>query len=629
MDKNSTIGLVIIGAILMGWMYWMSPSPEQAEKQKKQMDSLALVQQKQAEIKKQTIAPKVEISSPNIATDTTTIAISDSAKNVLKKNIYGAFADAVQGEKKIVTLENELLKINVSTLGGRIESVELKNYFTFDKKPIKLFDADSSKMAIEFSAYSKGFSTDSFYFAPEGTAFAIKGDEKKSMSMRLYAGSKNKYIEYVYGLKGNDYMIDFKINIVGMNDIIASNTNELNLKWAMHTPSHEKSLENERNASTIDFKYIEDDSDKLSERSDEKKSLESKVKWIAFKQQFFTSTIIANTAFEKPTDIESINNINSKKYAKIYTANLTIPYTHQTNEGFGMQFYFGPNKYTTLKSYGIGLEDQIYLGWKISSWFNKWIVIPVFNFLEGFKMNYGLIIFILTIIIKLLIFPIAYKMYMSSAKMRVLKPEIDEINKKFGNDDPMKKQQATMALYKKAGVNPLAGCLPLLLQIPILTALFSFFPSSIELRQQPFLWTNDLSTYDSILSLPFNIPFYGSHVSLWALLMTASTVLYTMTNSQLMGTNDQMPGMKWMMYLMPIVFLGVMNSYSAGLSYYYFLANMITYLQTVLMRRFIDEDKLHKLIQENKKKPVKQSGFQQRLEKMMKEKQQQAQQKKK
>ena len=333
--------------------------------------------------------------------------------------------------------------------------------------------------------------------------------------------------------------------------------------------------------------------------------------------------MIADESFEKPVDISTVAIKNSNDYVKNFYAALTVPYKHEAKESFGFSFYFGPNQYKTLKQYDLSLEKQIPLGWKIFGWVNRFIVIPVFNFLDGFHMNYGIIILILTIFIKVLLLPIAFRMNISSAKMRILKPEIDEINKKFGTDDPMKKQQATMTLYRKAGINPLAGCVPVLLQMPILIALFNFFPSSIELRQQPFLWADDLSSYDSVLDLSFKIPFYGDHVSLFALLMTLSTILYTYSNSQLMSGQEQMPGMKVMMYLMPVVFLGVFNTNPAGLSYYFFLANLITFGQTYGIRYFVDEDALRKKIEENKKKPVKVSSFQQRLEKMAKERQQQ------
>jgi YidC/Oxa1 family membrane protein insertase len=283
-----------------------------------------------------------------------------------------------------------------------------------------------------------------------------------------------------------------------------------------------------------------------------------------------------------------------------------------------MSFYFGPNKYSTMRAYKLDLEKQIPLGWSffLIQWINRFAVLPVFNFLGSFGWNYGITILVLTILLKILLFPITYKTYMSSARMRVLKPEVDELSEKFPKkEDAMKKQQATMALYKKAGVNPMAGCFPVLLQLPILIAMFRFFPASIELRQQSFLWAEDLSTYDSILSLPFEIPFYGDHVSLFTLLMTISTIIYTYINNQMMTTgSQQLPGMKTMMYIMPIMFLGIFNNYASGLSYYYFLVNIITFLQMFVFRRVIDEDKIYKKIQENKKKPVKKSSFQKRLE---------------
>jgi YidC/Oxa1 family membrane protein insertase len=398
----------------------------------------------------------------------------------------------------------------------------------------------------------------------------------------------------------------------------------------MKTPVQEKHHETQSTSSTIYYENNEGSVDKISETSEEKLTLETPSKWIGLKQQFFTSAFIADNTFGTNSTIETKNENTSSRFVKDFSASLIIPYNHSSAESFGMRVYFGPNHYQTLKKYDLNLERQINLGWKIFGWINRFLVIPIFNFLSGFNMNYGLIILVLTIILKLLLLPIAYRTVLSSAKMRVLKPEIDELNEKHKNDDPMKKQQATMALYKKAGVNPMAGCIPVLLQMPILMALFSFFPASIELRQQGFLWAHDLSTYDSVYNFGFSIPWYGDHVSLFAILMTLSTLLYTWSNSQLMGTSNQMPGMKWMMYLMPILFLGFLNNYSAGLSWYYFLANMITFGQTWVMQKYvIDSDALHRKIQENKTKPVKVSKFQQRLEAMTKEAQQRQNPKKK
>ena len=631
MDKNSIFGLLIIGGILIGWMFLTKPSAQELAKQQQQHDSIAhyelLKQRASSAISTHATNAKGAVTAGLVDT---TGGVNDSLKASMLNQAYGNFAAAAMGENKIITIENELMKLNVFTKGGRIASVELKNYKTFDGKPLILFDADSSTQNISFQLNSKVFSTDSLYFEPDGGSFNVTGANSKSLSMRLYAGSKAKYIEYVYTLSGNEYMMGFHINTVGIQDIIASNTNAVTLNWSMKTRMQEQNHQTQQMASTIYFKYPEEAVDKISESKEETKPMESTVKWIGFKQQFFTAVIIADDVFGKSTSIETNVQHGSPKYVKQYSSAISIPYKHQQSESFGMRFYFGPNHFKTLKKYDLDLEKQINLGWKIFGWLNRLLTIPIFNFLNGFNLNYGIIILILTIILKLLLLPIAYKTVLSSAKMRVLKPEIDELNEKHKNDEPMKKQQATMALYKQAGVNPMAGCIPVLLQMPILIALFSFFPASIELRQQGFLWAHDLSTYDSVYNFGFAVPWYGDHVSLFALLMTASTLLYTWSNSQLMGTSNQMPGMKWMMYLMPIMFLGFLNNYSAGLSWYYFLANMITFGQTWVMQKFvIDSDALHAKIQENKKKPVKKSKFQERLEQMTKERQQQIVQKKK
>lgn len=625
MDKNSIVGLLIIGGILIGWLYLSQPSKEQLAKQKFQHDSIALFEQSQ--LVKQSLTPtKNDITGSAVAP-----LINDSILNFQKKQEFGAFATATTGDDKLITLENDLLKVFIQPKGGRIASVQLKNYKRFDAKPLILFDADSSAQYLSFTASAKPFRTDAFYFTPEGGSFVVTGTNSKSISLRLYTDNKAKYIEYVYTLTGNDYMINYRINIIGMQDIISANTNELVYNWQMKTPTQEQNHQTQQQASTIYYNYADGEFDKISESSDEKKTLEAPVRWIGFKQQFFTAVIIADkTAFNKNAAIETLHLPNSLAYVKNYQAALPLTYGHQKVEGYNMRFYFGPNHYQTLKKYDIGLENQIHLGWKIFGWINRFLVIPIFNFLSSFNLNYGIIILILTIVLKVLMLPIAYRTVLSSAKMRVLKPEIDELNEKFKDEDPMKKQQATMALYKKAGVSPMAGCIPVLLQMPILFALINFFPASIELRQQGFLWAHDLSTYDSVYNFGFSVPWYGDHVSLFAILMTGSTLLYTWSNSQLMGTNNQMPGMKWMMYLMPIIFLGFLNNYSAGLSWYYFLANMITFAQTWIMQKFvINHEALHLKIQENKKKPVKVSKFQQRLEQMTKERQQQLNQKKK
>ncbi|MBE0642286.1 MAG: membrane protein insertase YidC, partial [Bacteroidales bacterium] len=375
---------------------------------------------------------------------------------------------------------------------------------------------------------------------------------------------------------------------------------------------------------TVYYKHLEDEVDYLSERGDRQESIPTRLRWVAFKQQFFSIVLIADDHFLNG-EMASLTEGQGGNYLRTLSASLSIPMDNADDTEAGMRIYAGPNKYSRLKKYeGLEMENMIPLGGTFLSWINKFGVIPVFDLLETRIANYGIIILVLTLLLKLVLFPLSYRSYMSSAQMRVLKPEVDEIGKKFTDQkDAMKKQQATMELYRKAGVNPMAGCVPMLLQLPILIALFRFFPASIELRQQSFLWADDLSTYDSILDLPFNIPFYGDHVSLFTLLMTISTLIYTKINNQMMSTGNQLPGMKTMMYLMPIMFLGFFNSYSSGLSYYYFLANMITFGQMYIFRQVINEDKLRDKIEANKKKPRKKSAFQRRLEDMQKVQQQQ------
>ena len=622
MDRNSIIGLLLIGAILIGFSIYNQPSEQELALAKAKQDSIAMVEKKIAE-DKMAVAKSAQTQS-NVAP----VALSDSAKQVQNTVLYGAFASATTGDKKYITLENELIKAEVSTKGGTIKRVTLKTYKTYGGKPLELFSEDSSKFSMNFFAQNKSINTDSLYFTASSASLNASGKDSVVLSMRAAAG-EGKYLEYVYVLKPNSYQIDSKVNLVGLNDLIPANMNQVYLNWQINMPTHEKSLKNERAASTIYYKFKDEDPDYLSEAKDEKEVFQSTVKWVGFKQQFFTSTIIAKDYFDKPVEVETKTSEGSTKYVKNCTALLSFPYKHTANESFAYSFYYGPTQFKTLESYGHSLEKQVPLGWGILGWINKYLVINLFNFLDQFNWNYGIVILILTLVIKTILLPLTYKAYLSTAKMRVLKPEMDEINQKH-EKDPMKKQQAIMSLYKKAGVNPLGGCIPMLLQLPILFALFRFFPASIELRQKAFLWAEDLSSYDSVLNLSFNIPFYGDHVSLFALLMTFSTVLYTRMNNQLTGGSDQqMQMMKWMMYLMPIVFLGVMNSYSAGLSYYYFLANMITFGQQFYMRKMVDETALHKQIEENKKKPVVKSKFQQRLEDMAKQQQQKAKQLKK
>jgi len=635
MDRNTVIGLLLIFAIFIGFTIYNQPSKEEQERIQQRRDSLLRVQQRAdslAFIRAEQQALKQEVKEPELQSDqpVSTSELQDR---------LGAFANAGAGEARDFIIESDLLKVNLTNIGGKIVNVELKEYQTYDSLPLLLYNNDDVNFGYTFFSNNRTINTNNLYFKPYfngrewagGRPMNVSGSDQLTFSMRLFADKgdgtidESKYIEYVYTVYGDKYMMDYKLNLVGMNTVIDPGTSFLDLNWNAEIRRQEKSLDNERAESTIYYKYYQDDVDYLSERKDDEESLKTDLRWLSFKSRFFAATLIGDEPFMN-ADIRAFNDerITNEHYLRSMNALIAVPFANAQQQTFPMRMYYGPTKYRTLKKYDLDLQRQIPLGWSffLMAWINIYMVIPVFDWLGGYGWNYGIVILLLTIMLKIVLFPIAYKTYKSSAKMRVLKPEIDEISKKFPKtEDAMKKQQATMALYKKAGVNPMAGCVPMLLQFPILIAMFRFFPSSIELRQQSFLWAHDLSSYDSILSLPFNIPFYGDHVSLFTLLMTISTIMYTKINNDMMGsTSNQMPGMKSMMYIMPVMFLGIFNNYASGLSYYYLLANLITFAQMFLIRQTIDEDKIRKQIQLNKAKPVKKkSGFQKRLEDMAKQ----------
>jgi len=620
MDRQSMLGLFLIGLILIGFSVLNAPSDEEIAALKSQQDSIAQVEKVAAQV----AAANLKASKPTEKANENIVladsSLSDSSKMALATDMLGAFASNAIGEEKLFTIENEVMKVILTSRGGRVKMVELKKYNTSDGKPVRLFESDSSSFGLNFFAQNRSISTNNLFFAPHGKNFSVAGTDSAQFSLRLEAGSPDRYIEYQYSLSGDKYLLGFNVNFVGVNEVIAANASYVELNWVQQLQRQEKDMNAERINSTIYYMFADEDKevDHLSETENESEEIKTKLKWVSMKQQFFTQALVAETSFDKPTRIETIDGVDGDSFVKQMNVSFTLPYNHGQRESFAMHFYIGPNHYQFLKKAGDNLEKQIPLGWGIFGWVNRFLVIPIFNFLNSFDWSYGIIILVLTIVIKVMLLPLTYKAYLSQAKMKVLKPEIEEIQAK-NKEEPMKLQQEMMALYKKAGVSPLGGCLPMLLQLPILIAMFRFFPQSIELRQESFLWAKDLSTYDSILDLPFHIWGYGDHVSLWTLLMTISTLIITKVNSGATMTNPQM---KWMMYLMPVVFLGVFNNYSAGLSYYYFLANMISIGQQFLFKSFVDEDEIHRKIQENKKRPVSQtkSKFQQRLEKMAKEK---------
>jgi len=638
-SKNTIIGFLLIFSILIGYYFLTAPSKEELLEQRHRQDSLMTIQRHSDSIAQIALSERAKTEEQKAPQDTIDLTAAIPKENNISAlhDQFGSFALAAKGEEKKYYLENDLIKIGLSSLGGKIVYVELKNYKTWDGLPLILIESDTNQFGFSFFANNRTINTTNFYFQPEwvggygqgSDTVRVNGDQQAQFALRLYASAdtvfnKDQYIEYLFTMKGNNYMLGFTVSFHNLNKTIDAARGYVDFEWSTDLRKQEKHVD-QFNGSTIYYKLNEEKVEYLSESKTDEKSLRDQIKWLSFKQQFFSSTLIADNYFVDPImKVSTSTTPPGDRYLRSLYYKVGIPYTGAVDESVGMSLYFGPNKYNILRKYKLDLERQIPLGWSffLMQWINRYAVLPVFNFLGSFGWNYGIVILVLTILLKIVLYPIAYKTYLSSAKMRLLKPEVDEISQKFPKkEDAMKKQQATMAMYKKAGVNPMSGCIPVLLQMPILIAMFRFFPASIELRQEAFLWANDLSSYDSIMNLPFNIPFYGDHVSLFTLLMTISTIVYTYLNNQMMGTgSQQMPGMKTMMYIMPIMFLGIFNNYSSGLSYYYFLVNIITFIQMYIFRYFVDEGKLHRQIQENKLKPVKKSGFQARLENMAKKK---------
>ena len=470
MDRNSIIGLTLIGLIIIGYSIYTQPSQEEIRASQQRRDSIAKIEEQKRTAKAVEMLPAIV---------DTVVHRSDSANHEIEKQRLGDFAENVEGNEQLLTLENKLIKVIISSKGGKIKSAELKNYKTWDGKPLKLLNSDSSSFNLSFSAQNRIINTQELFFQAAGTTGSLK-----SVNLKLPAG-EGRFIEYVYSLPEDSYLLNFKINVNGLQEVIASNASYLNIDWRDVALSNEKSIENERTATTVYYRFSEEDVDNLTETKDDKQSLKTKVKWIAFKQQFFTAALIADNSFDSPV-VETFTDHNSKTAVKNLSASFSLPYERTSNQSYGMRFYLGPNHYQTLKKIDdLNLEKLIPLGWGIFGWVNRFLVIPTFNYLNSFNLNYGLIILILTIFVRIIILPLTYGSFKSQAKMKILQPEMAELNEKF-KEDPMKKQQEVMAIYKKAGVNPMGGCIPGLLQLPILIAMFRFFPSSIELRQQSF-----------------------------------------------------------------------------------------------------------------------------------------------
>nr|WP_303073011.1 membrane protein insertase YidC [Alistipes shahii] len=643
MDKKSIIGIAVVAVLFLGFAYFNSQQQKEYLEQKAAYEAYV-----------DSVAAAARAAAP--------VADSLASGNGVQAEVAAAEAAAAVRERQVETLgesltaareaeaeefivENDVMAVLFSTRGGQIKGVTLKDYTQYgprgkrDRK-IEMMDPATARFGLSFYLKNglKNVPVNTLDYVFTAQPVVGEADGAKSVVMRLPV-AEGAYLEYRYLIYDTeaperDYLVDFDVRLVNMAPEMANQT-QIQIDWTNTTFQNEKGFQNENMYTTLSYRFPDETSIEelgMSEGA-KSKNISTQVNWVAFKQQFFSSVFIApdnvsyaNLAFDTAAPESSL--------LKTFTAQMGVPYTPQT-EGYDFAFYFGPNKYSILKKIGepggadIYLERLVPLGWGIFGWVNRWCVIPVFDFLRNYIGSFGIIIFILVLLVKLVISPLTYKSYVSMAKMRLVKPQIDELAKKYPKpEDAMKKQQATMELYKKAGINPMGGCIPMLIQMPILIAMFRFFPASIELREQPFLWADDLSSYDSIVNLPFSIPFYGDHVSLFALLMAVSLFGYSWFNyQQTASSQPQMAGMKFMMvYMMPIMMLFWFNSYSSGLCYYYLLSNIFTIGQTLVIRRMVDDNKIHAIMQANaaKKSKGKKSKFQQRYEELMR--QQEAQQ---
>lgn len=610
MDKNTIIGFILIGIVLFGFSWWNRPTPEQLEAQQRYQDSIAQIElAKQAELEKEKANPVESMAS-----------LPDSVLQARLQNNFGSFASKMTGSEEIVTLENEKVLVKLSSKGGRVLSAVLKEYDNYKGEPLTLFADNESAFDLSLiTSANQLVHTKDLYFTP------VKGADSHQVIMRLDV-SEGSYLDFVYTLNPDDYKMDFSVKATGMNGILSPNMDALNLSWIQDIRQQEKGRTFENRYVELHYKVMGDDVDYLSASGNTSRSMDKDLYWIGFKDMYFSTVLVADEGFKK-AQLDSQSHDNGE-YLKTFHAQASVPFDLVGTKSTDFHYFFIPNKYALLKDYNdhvadgkeLHLEKLVPLGWGIFRWVNQFFVIPLFDFLGGFIDNYGWLIFIMTVIVKLILFPLTYKSYMSSAKMRVLRPQVEEINAQYPNQDQaMERQSKIMELYNRAGASPMSGCLPMLLQLPILVALFMFFPSAIELRHESFLWAEDLSTYDAIVSWNAQIPlistYFGNHISLFCLLMTITQIVYTKYNMELTNTGQQqMPGMKMMMYLMPIMFMFIFNSYASGLTYYYFISTVITIAQTLFFRYTINEEKLLAKLEENKKRPMKKSGFMKRLE---------------
>jgi len=604
LDLNSIIGFVLIFAILIAWFYITKPTPEELEAEKAKQEQIEAAQETE---KPQLVKEEVKEEPINLNDST---AVADY------KNSVGAFGHTTINEGKTV-LENELLYLEIANKGGQIVEAKMKDFVTQDSLPVYLVKDGNADFNLSFSANdNRVLNTKDLFFEPSLSA----NGENQVLSMRAKV-SDSRFLEYRYEIKPNDYLVDFTIRSQGLNGVINS-TRPIDLEWWTKARRRGKSVQYENRYTRLTYNHDGGKISKLSESSESDEETEQDIKWLSYRQHFF-SAILASDEHFKSAEFSSKNLVEEESKEELFTKeyNSKIPLELKGGElSQNMHWYYGPTDARVLDDYKeLGLVESIPFGWGIFGWINRFVFTPFYNFLSSF-LPYGIAIVIMTIIVRVVLSPVTYKSYLSQAKMKVLKPEITELNEKY-KDNAMKKQQETMKLYNKAGVSPMSGCIPALLQLPIFYALFMFFPTSFSLRQKSFLWAEDLSSYDTIFNLPFTIPFYGDHVSLFPILASVAIFFYMMmTTGQSMQMQQQpgMPNMKFIMYLSPIMMLFFFNNYASGLSLYYFVSNLITIgIMLVIKNYILDHDKIHAQIQENKKKPKKENRFQKKMREMM------------
>lgn len=604
MDKNTLIGFGLIGAVLVGFSILSRPNQKEITQMKRYQDSIAVVQQEAAK--------KAEMQAKLSATSEPSIQAADTS---------ALFYNSMQGKESFTTIENAVVKLTFSNKGGRIYSATLKDYNGQNKEPLVLFNGNDASLNFTFYNKKEAIDTEDLFFTPVNVS-------DTTVTMRLVADSAS-YIDFNYALNNDSYLMNFTIQAVNMRNKLSSSINYVDIDWKQRARQIEKGFKFEERYSTLTYKFSGDDTDELSGAKDVKESIPGRLDWIAFKNQFFSSVFIAEQDFEQ-SELTSVPQREGSGYLKNYSAKMNTFFDPSGKEPTNMLFYFGPNKYKTLTALDkdridgkdLELNQLVPLGWSFLRWINRWFTIPLFDWLSGWGWNMGIVLLIMTIIVKLIVFPFTYKSYLSSAKMRVLKPQIEIINKKYPKqEDAMKKQQETMALYSKYGVSPMGGCLPMILQMPIFFALFMFVPTAIELRQQSFLWASDLSTYDALITWNAHIPFIGNHLSLFCLLFSITNILNTMYTMKQQDTGQSMPGMKIMMYAMPVMFIFILNDYASGLNYYYFISALISIIIMIVLKKTVSDEKILAQLEANMKNPKKKkkSGFMARMEAMQKE----------